>query len=62
MPVVRVGREMKSLDPGQIMKVMSSDRGSIADLPAWASDTGNQVLSWHEEGEYLVFYVQKGAD
>jgi tRNA 2-thiouridine synthesizing protein A len=61
MPVVRVGNEIKTLEPGQVMKVMSTDRGSIADLPAWASDTGNEVLRWHEEDKHLVFYVRKGS-
>jgi tRNA 2-thiouridine synthesizing protein A len=62
MPVVKVGKEINTLGPGQVMKVLTTDRGSIADLPAWASDTGNVVLNWHEEDKYLVFYVRKGVE
>lgn len=61
MPVVLIGREMQGLRPGQVMKVMATDRGAIADLPAWASDTGNEVVSWYEEETYLVFFVRKGG-
>ncbi|HLH68996.1 MAG TPA: sulfurtransferase TusA family protein [Candidatus Dormibacteraeota bacterium] len=61
MPVVRVGREMGELEPGQILKVMATDRGAIVDLPAWARDTGNEVLRWREEDDHVVFYLRKGA-
>lgn len=60
MPVVRAGREMKGLEPGQVMKIMATDRGAIADFPAWAEDTGNELVEWHDAGEHLVFHIRKG--
>jgi TusA-related sulfurtransferase len=62
MPVVKASKEMKSLEPGQVLKILATDRGSIADMPAWAEDTGNELLDWHEENGVLVFVVRKGAD
>ena len=62
MPVVKTGKEMKTLQPGQVLKLVATDRGSIADIPAWASDTGNELLEWHEEGDDLVFFLRKGDD
>ena len=61
MPVVKADKEMKSLEPGQVLKILATDRGSIADMPAWAEDTGNELLDWHEEHGVLVFIVRKGA-
>ncbi len=61
MPVVRIGREIEDMEPGEVVKVMATDRGSIADVPAWAADTGNEVLDWHEETDHVVFYVRRGA-
>ena len=62
MPVVRAGREIKSLAPGQVMKIMATDRGAIADFPAWAADTGNELVEWHEDGDHLVFMIRKGKE
>lgn len=62
MPIVKAGKEMKSLAAGQVLKVMATDRGAIADFPAWADDTGNELLAWHEEGGTLVFFVRKADD
>jgi tRNA 2-thiouridine synthesizing protein A len=60
MPVVRIGRQLRALVPGHVVKVLATDRGALADVPAWAADTGNEVLEWHDDGDHLVFYIRKG--
>ena len=62
MPIVKAGKEMKALSAGQILKVVATDRGAIADFPAWAEDSGNELIEWHDEGGALVFFVRKGND
>ena len=62
MPVVKTAKAMKELEAGQVLKVIATDRGSIADMPAWAEDTGNELLEWHEDGDALVYLVRKGED
>ncbi|HEY4026480.1 MAG TPA: sulfurtransferase TusA family protein [Candidatus Dormibacteraeota bacterium] len=59
MPVVRTAGAVAALERGQVIKVMVTDRGALADVPAWAQDTGNTVLHWREERDHLVFYVRK---
>jgi tRNA 2-thiouridine synthesizing protein A len=61
MPIVKAGKEMKTLADGQVLKVLATDRGAIADFPAWAEDSGNQLLEWRDEGGVLVFLVRKGG-
>lgn len=63
MPVVKAGKEIQGLDPGQVLRILATDRGSIADVPAWAADTGNELLEWHEEDDgVLVYHVRKGEE
>ena len=62
MPVVKAAKEMKALSPGQILKIIATDRGSLSDIPAWAEDTGNELLSSRDEGTRLVFLIRKGAE
>jgi len=61
MPVVKAAKEMKSLQTGQVLKIVATDRGSLADIPAWAEDTGNELLGAQDEGSRFVFLVRKGA-
>jgi TusA-related sulfurtransferase len=59
MPVVKAGKEIRAMKHGQILKILATDRGAIADFPAWAEDTGHELMEWHEEAGALVFYVRK---
>jgi tRNA 2-thiouridine synthesizing protein A len=62
MPVVKTAKVFKTLTPGQVLKLIATDRGSVADIPAWAGSTGNELLEWHEEGDTFVFYLRKGEE
>ena len=62
MPVVKAGKVMRKMEEGEILKIIATDRGAIADFPAWADDTGNELLEWHEEDGKLVFFIKKGEE
>jgi TusA-related sulfurtransferase len=62
MPLMKTSREMKAMAPGEVLEVVATDRGSIVDLPAWAGDTGNELLGWREDGKDIVFVFRKGED
>jgi TusA-related sulfurtransferase len=62
MPVVKAGKEIRTLEPGQVLKVLATDRGSVADVPAWAADTGNELLESHEEDGVFVYFVRRGEE
>ena len=60
LPIVKTKKARNDLTSGQILKIISTDRGSIADMAAFAEQTGNQLLSSSEEGGKYVFMMKKG--
>ncbi len=62
MPIVKTAKAMRELTPGDVLKLLATDRGSVADVPAWAQSTGNELLEWHEENGTYVFFVRKGEE
>jgi tRNA 2-thiouridine synthesizing protein A len=62
MPIVKTAKAMKGLAAGEVLKVIATDRGAIADVPAWAGSTGNELLEWHEEVGDLVFFLRRGEE
>lgn len=60
IPVVKTNLAIKEMEPGQVLKVLATDRGAIADFPAWADDTGNELVATGEEQDALVFFIRKG--
>lgn len=60
MPVVRTRQAIDQLSTGDILKVISTDRGSCSDIPAWAESSGHVLKEQREEGGTYVFLVEKG--
>ena len=60
MPVVKIAKLMKTLASGTVVKLLTTDRGSLADIPAWAGSTGNEVLVTEETGGEFTFFIRKG--
>jgi TusA-related sulfurtransferase len=61
MPVVKAAKEMQGMAVGQVLKIIATDKGSQADIPAWAEDTGNELLDARSGDGKFVFFVRKGA-
>lgn len=62
MPIVKTKKAMNELQPGQVMEVHATDKGSKADMKAWAESTGHQYLGTIEEGDVLKHYLRKAND
>ncbi len=62
IPVLATTKQMKLLEPGQVLKVLATDRGALADIPAWAEDTGNELLGTGEDGGVLTFWIRKASN
>ena len=61
MPVMAATKAMRRLTPGQVLKVLATDRGSLADIPAWAEENGDELIDSGEDSGVFVFYVRKAA-
>jgi rhodanese-related sulfurtransferase/TusA-related sulfurtransferase len=61
MPIVKTKKEMTVLEPGQVIEIQATDKGSTADLKAWSESTGNQYLGTVEEGNVLKHYLRKAS-
>lgn len=59
MPVVKTKQALDALLPGQVLEIRATDRGSLADIQAWAKNTGHHYLGTVEDGRLLVHYVRK---
>ncbi|MCJ7738007.1 MAG: sulfurtransferase TusA family protein, partial [Anaerolineae bacterium] len=44
MPIAFMAKNMKKLEPGQVLEIDAADEGAHADIPAWCDQTGNEFL------------------
>jgi len=61
MPIVKTKKAMNNLEAGHVLEVQATDKGSKADLKAWADSTGHQYLGTIEEGAVLKHYLRKSS-
>ncbi|WP_432363224.1 sulfurtransferase TusA family protein [Sporosarcina sp. UB5] len=59
MPIVKTRKAMKELEQGSVMEVQATDKGSTADLKAWAESAGHQYLGTTEKEGTLTHYLRK---
>jgi tRNA 2-thiouridine synthesizing protein A len=59
MPMVRVSQNISKVPVGGIVRAVATDAGSMADIPAWAKSTGNEVLQAEKSGSEFVFLVKR---
>ncbi len=61
MPIVKTKKAMNNLEGGQVLEIQATDKGSKADLKAWAESTGHQYLGTLEEDDVLKHYIRKAS-
>ena len=59
MPVLMTAKAAKELSTGQLMRIDATDNGARSDIPAWASQTGNELVESSEDGGVLSFVIRK---
>ncbi|QVY62473.1 sulfurtransferase TusA family protein [Cytobacillus gottheilii] len=59
MPIVKTKKAMDTLNSGEILEVLTTDKGALSDIPAWVKSGGHTILEQKTEEETLYFYIQK---
>jgi tRNA 2-thiouridine synthesizing protein A len=59
LPIIKTKKALNDLTTGQVLRVTSTDSGSIKDMEAFAKQTGNELLSSVQEGGAYVFMLKK---
>lgn len=62
VPIIEAKEALDSMEPGQVLEVLSTDLGSRADFPAFARNTGHQLLATEDRDGAYVYYLRKAGD
>ena len=61
MPIAFMAKNMKKMEPGQVLEIRADDEGAHADVPAWCEQTGNEFLGEEADDGFFRYYVRKKA-
>lgn len=59
LPVVKTAQAMRELVTGDLVEVLATDPGSVADFTAWCKATGNHLVAWSREEGIYRFLIRK---
>ena len=62
LPVIRLQNCINQQAAGTQVRIVSTDPGSMNDIPTWCRINGHEVLQSEEQDKEYIFLVQKGDD
>ena len=61
LPVYKAAMALGKLESGQVLRLICTDPGSLADIPAMARQRGDTLLDTTDEGDTQTFWIQRGV-
>ena len=60
LPILLAAREMRKLQPGDLLEVVGDDPGILEDMPVWCERAGHRLVAMEEEEGKIRSLVEKG--
>lgn len=61
LPVVKARLELDKLAPGEVLQVLATDPGSVADFDSWTKMTGHELLASEEHEGVYTYAIRKAG-
>ena len=61
LPILKAKKALKDLPTGSMLRVLSTDPGSVADFQAFCRTTGNELLESTQDGKTYKFLIKRTA-
>ena len=59
LPILRAKKALNEMQPGQVLKIVATDPGSVKDFQAFSKQTGNELLSHAAQQKEFVFFMKR---
>ena len=59
LPILKAKKALKGMSSGQILEIVATDPGSVADFAAFCNQTGNQLVASGSEGDIYKYEIKK---
>jgi tRNA 2-thiouridine synthesizing protein A len=59
LPILKAKKALATLASGDVLKVITTDRGALRDFQAFCRQTGNELLLQVDESERVTHYLRR---
>ncbi len=61
LPILKAKKALKAVPSGEVLEILSTDPGSVADFSAFCKQTGNELVESSSEGDVYKFKIKHTA-
>jgi tRNA 2-thiouridine synthesizing protein A len=58
LPILKAKKALAEMQPGQVLKIVATDAGSLRDFQAFARQTGHELLEQQTSGEEFTHFLR----
>ena len=59
LPILKAKKALTGMQSGQLLKVISTDQGSLRDFAAFAKQTGNELFEQQTSGKDFIHVLKR---
>ncbi|MDO9025468.1 sulfurtransferase TusA family protein [Zwartia sp.] len=59
LPILRAKKALATLSSGDVLRVITTDRGAVRDFQAFCRQTGNELLLQIDEPAHVTHYLKR---
>lgn len=61
LPILKVRKAIEKMQAGQVLQVLATDPGAVADFEAFCRQTGNELMDSSTEDGVYTFLIKRAA-
>ena len=59
LPILKAKKALSDMQSGQLLRVVSTDNGSLRDFQAFSKQTGNELLVQNTVGKEFIHFLKR---
>ena len=59
LPILKTKKVIDTMEVGKVLKMLSTDAGSVNDMIAWTHQTGHELVYSERHDTLYTYYVRK---
>ncbi|NNE81897.1 MAG: sulfurtransferase TusA family protein [Silicimonas sp.] len=60
LPVLKAAKQLRSMSPGDVLKLIADDPAAVVDVPHFCAEAGHKLLASEDVEGYQLYFIQKG--
>ena len=59
LPILKAKKSLNEMQSGELLKVVSTDAGSVRDFQAFARQTGNELVEQSTQADEFIHFLRR---